>query len=149
MVRAYRWLHHEWMATRAEIAFVVIGVLVAWSIVLSLYVLAGKPAGDLPVIGGDTQQIVPASGPEGFPVEPFCKDPATQIKALTTPDAPGITYQMLRLRDGVPEAVIWPAGEHGDNLVATRYWYDDNHVQQSQTATVTPAARRCVETKAK
>ena len=106
-----------------------------------------------PAVGIDTQpsevKVVPASGPEGFPVEVFCKDDATQVKAIPNPDADGITYQLMRVRDRVPEAVVWASGINGDNLGATYYWYDDQNVQQSRAAVVTPGARRCIEDKAK
>lgn len=120
---------------------------------IALAALAIYTRPDVPVIGSPPatteEKVVASTGAEGFPVDLFCNDDGTQVKALPNPDASGVTYQLVRVRDGVPEAVIWPSGAHGDNLAATHYWYDDEKVQQSEPAIVTPAARRCVEEKAK
>lgn len=118
---------------------------------VALAVVYSRP--DVPVVGQPPatteEKIVAATGAEGFPVETFCKDPLTQVKPLENPPGvSGLTFQLVRLRDGVQEAVIWQSGEHGDNLGAIRYWFDENGVQQSANAVVTSRARDCIQEKA-
>jgi hypothetical protein len=127
---------------------VLVAIVVSFIALLLVYTRAEVPIVGVQAPATTEQHIVAATGAEGFPVEAFCKDAATQVKALPNPDASGITYQLLRTRDNVPEAVIWAAGLQGDNLSATHYWFDDQHVQQSEPAVVTPGARRCIEGKA-
>lgn len=66
---------------------------------------------------GHTIEIVPATGEQGFPAELFCSDPETAVSLLLVPDGSGETYQLVRVRNLVPEAVVWPsmlAGPYDD-----------------------------------
>ena len=147
MRNAYSWIHHTWLATRAEIAFVVLLVLIGWSVVLSLYVVSGKPAGDLPVIGGDTVERVPATGEQGFNTAVFCDDPLTKVATSLAPDASGITYVLSRVKDGVTESVVLTF-DQTDEVVYAKHFFDRSG-QQSEPAFVTDDARDCIEDKAK
>ena len=99
-------------------------------------------------VGGKGNVVtVPATGVEGFPVDLFCADPLTTVQDFEAPDASGITYQLLRVRDGKTETVVIVMGANGDTRVATHY-YDSLVGQQSEPAFVNEKARECIEDKA-
>lgn len=129
------------------VAFLTVAAII---IAASFYALAGKPAGQVPIVGGDTNQIVvaPASGVAGFDVAAFCADPLTTVKAFLAPDASGTTYQLTRTRDGKAESVTAVLAPDGSVKVATHY-YETNLGQQSEVADLTAAAQSCIQKKAK
>lgn len=124
------------LAVSIATAFIVIGV-----------VYKGAPAVGIDTRPAEDVTIVPATGDEGFPVETFCQDDKTTVKAIPAPDASGVTYQMLRVRDGVTETVRVVTNAQDEVAVGTHYW-DQDGVQQDEPAVVTQAARECIDTKA-
>ena len=83
--------------------------------------------------------IVAASGLPAFPVETFCMDPMTEVLALPAPDSSATTFQLLRVRGGVPESLVWIEG----NAVGTHF-YQGADIQQSNVASVSAAAVACI-----
>lgn len=110
----------------------------------------------LPVLGADTTpvtddktvKIVPAQGETGFPVETFCRDPLTKVTVTPNPDASGITYQLVRVKDSITESVVYTTGPDDANRAATHY-KDVAGTQESEPAFVNDKARDCLEDKAK
>jgi len=105
---------------------------------------------DVPGVGklpATTEEIVPTSGLEGFPVEEFCEDPATEVKYSIIPHV-GFSHELLRLKDGVTELVTISITEEGEVLPGTHY-YDTNVGQQSEPAIAGDGAVRCIEDKRK
>ena len=108
-----------------------------------LVALVGLPEAGIdvtPTRDDVTIKVVPASGIEGFKVAVFCSDPQTKVTALPAPDATGLTYQLLRIVNGVTETVVWVTGTR----TATHY-YDSTVGQQSEPAIISDAAKECVE----
>ena len=111
----------------------------------------------LPVGGVDTTpasddvniKTVPASGVGGFQVAEFCADTATKVRGpIAAPDASGNTYELLRVRSSITETVIIVMGPDGNTRVATHY-FDTVGGQASEPATVSEAARDCINRKAR
>lgn len=139
-------LHRMWMEARAEIlTAAIVGVIVS-QVVMGAYVLSGQPAGNLPGTGDTIQNVVPATGDQGFNAETFCSDPETNVSKAISPDATGVTYEMKRVRDGVSETVTVVLAQTGDVLYA-KHFYDQGGVQQSQPAFVDGSVIRCLERK--
>lgn len=139
-------LHRMWMEARAEIlTAAIVGVIVS-QVVMGAYVLSGQPAGNLPGTGDTIQNVVPATGDQGFNAETFCSDPETSVSKAISPDATGVTYEMKRVRDGVSETVTVVLAQTGDVLYA-KHFYDQDGVQQSQPAFVDDDVKRCIEKK--
>lgn len=86
---------------------------------------------------------VPASGLEGFNVDAFCDDPETRVAVFLAPDASGTTYQLSRVRDNVPEAVVVVKSIDGETRMAKHY-YTAEAGQQSEDAVVTEGAWTCI-----
>ena len=122
-------------------------------IALAALVLAvgASRVSDEPIPGSHTTEvkIVPATGAEGFPVEAFCNDPLTKVDELPAPDASGITYQLLRIKDAKAETVIWTTGPTNDSSIAKHFYYGDDGKQREESAIVTAKARECIERKAR
>lgn len=116
-------------------------LLAAAAVVIAL--TAGPEVTDVTPLRDDkTVRVVPASGEQGFPVEAFCLDKLTKVSEFPAPDSSGVTYQLLRVKDGVTESVIVSPGG------AKRYW-DAPEGQQSEPAFVTAKAEKCISDKAK
>ena len=94
----------------------------------------------------ESVNVVPASGPAGFPVEAFACDDATTVRATVTPD--GISYEVLRVKDNVPELVVWVPGDGPDNPLATWYHLASDGTQLADTAIVNPRAAGCIRERA-
>ena len=109
--------------------------------VLAVVVVYSRPIPALIPATTETH-IVPATGEQGFPVETFCEDSKTTVKEKEHPDESGTTYELIRIRDGVIESVVWTSGPDGDNPIATHYAYLGD--QQREQATVTKEARECI-----
>ena len=108
-------------------------------------ILNGAASVDVTPLNDDvTRNVLPASGIEGFPGAVFCNDPQTIVTALPAPDASGLTYQLLRIVNGVTETVVWVSGSR----TATHY-YDSTVGQQSEPAVIDNDAKRCIEGKAR
>lgn len=88
-------------------------------------------------------KIIAATGSGLYDVEPFCNDPLTEVFASPSPDNE-ITYELLRVRDGKQEAVIW----NGHTPGATHWWFDGGE-QNSEPALVNGDAEKCIRDKAK
>lgn len=88
--------------------------------------------------------IVPATvGVEAYSVKDFCNDPMTKVTSFLAPDASGVTYQLTRVRDSKPEAVIVVRGIDGETRIAKHYWQTEVG-QQSEAAVVTEEAWTCI-----
>lgn len=122
---------------------IAIGVTVAWLVALTVYVQAlDKPAGNVPIIGGDTYKVVASTGSESFDVEAFCNDRLTTVEPSAAPDVSGEIYVLQRVRDGVAESVLAIEGVR----FATHY-YSSPSGQQSQTGVVSDKAWSCIRSK--
>ena len=92
----------------------------------------------------ETVHVVPATGEHGFPVEVFCEDDATEITVTVLQDV-GESFEALRIKDGVPELVVWNTDET-DNRLAT-YYFMEAGIQQSAVAVVNDDAAECMREK--
>lgn len=73
-------------------------------------------------VGAPDNVIVPNTGIEGWKALEFCKDPKTEVQAFNSPDASGITYQMMRVRDGVPESATFVYSPTGQMVIGKHYF---------------------------
>ena len=105
----------------------------------------------LPAAGVDTTPtasdapIVPASGVPGYSTAhtlAFCRDTDTKVAASPAPEV-GVVYSLTRDKSGVVESVIITANDQG---IGTHY-YETAVGQQSETAAVDGAVRKCIEDK--
>lgn len=116
---------------------------------LLITITANQVGAPVPGTGGDTIRIVPASGVEGFNTERFCADPLTQVRQFISPDASGVTYQLMRVRDGVAETVTVVYAADSSVLVAQHYYDTATAGQQSEPAILNVEAQKCMRGKAK
>lgn len=117
-------------------------------ILLGAYSVAGKFAGQVPIVGGDTLNIVPTTGDQGYPVLEFCQDAATVVtKSISPPDSTfAANYTLDRSKDGVHEVVdVGVYADPAKQPVATHY--DSANVPRD--ADVTKDAMRCITSKVK
>lgn len=121
--------------------------LVSAALIIFLVVLPGLGADTTPISDDKTVRQVPSEGDTGFPVEFFCQDSDTKVTALPAPDASGITYQLVRVKNGVTESVIYNTGPSDSSRVATHY-FDQAGQQQSEPAFVNDKAKDCIERRA-
>jgi hypothetical protein len=129
-LRGYGWL----VSLIASIVVCVVTVVVIYS---RAPAVVGIP---LP----ETVEEVPSTGAQGFPVDVFCEDAATEVTVTVLQDV-GESFEALRIKDGVPELVVWNTDET-DNRLAT-YYFMDAGVQQSGVAVVNDAAATCMREK--
>lgn len=117
------------------------------ALVVSIVVLVVVFTRPVDVIPTTTQQnILPATGEQGFNAKTFCEDSLTSVSKVIAPDASGVTYQMQRVKDGVSETVTIVLAQTHDVLFATHYW-DTPNGQQSEPAFVDEGVEKCLERK--
>ena len=97
--------------------------------------------------GAQLTRVVPATGIEGFNTSFFCNEDLTKVKPKLIPDV-GISYELLRVKDGVAESVTIIIALDSKVLVSTHY-YDTTQGQQSEPAVVDKATLDCLARKAK
>ena len=143
-------LYGGWSFRRAFKDYGWMLALVVAAAALTLVVGASR-ATNTPIPGAESTEVkvVAATGAEGFPVEAFCNDPLTKVAELPAPDASGITYQLLRIRDGKSETVVWTTGPTSNSPIAKHFYYDEAGKQQNEAAIVTAGAKNCIEEKAR
>ncbi len=116
------------------------------AVLLVVYVILGEPSGvDVPV-GEKADNIVASTGIDGFPVADFCNDPLTKVDPFVAPDASGVTYQLLRVRNGVTETVIVVLDKDG-SVVVGKHYFDAADGQHVEPAFLTDSARNCLKKK--
>lgn len=130
-----------------EAIFHVVVFAVSVTALLLAYAALGKPAGQVPLVGGNDVHVVPASGVDGFNTAVFCADPLTKVRLFPSPDSAGKTYQLTRVRDNVTESVVYVLNPDDSTRLATHY-YDSSVGQQSGPAVITQEARDCIAKKA-
>lgn len=86
----------------------------------------------------DDETEVPAIGEEGYNTAQFCDDKLTEITYKPIPDG-GKLYQLLRVKDGIQESVVW-----NDAAPSGTYFGD-----RDRPAHITDKARTCIENKGK
>lgn len=135
-LRAYA----ETMGLRGAINTLLAGAALAVAL-FALYQVSGDPVGDLP--GTEETKIIAATGSGLYDVEPFCDDPLTKVYASPAPNN-DITYELVRVRDGKQEAVIW-----NGHTAGAEHWWFVGAVQNSEPALVNADAEDCIKDKAK
>lgn len=95
-----------------EALYHVVVVLALLVLGFSVYSLAHKPLGQVPIVGGDTIKVVPTTGEAGYPVAEFCDNQvgaALTVKKVlfVSPDAAPLSaeYTLDRVLNGVHELV--------------------------------------------
>ncbi len=126
------------------IIFAVLCALILAVVVILLIYTRPVPA----VIPATTEEnVVPATGEQGFNTKEFCNDNATTVVRTIAPDASGATYELKRLKNGVSETVAVVLAPTSDVLYAKHFW--DQNGQQTEPAYVDDDAKRCIVGKAR
>lgn len=120
---------------------------IGWLVVLSLYVVAGKPLGQVPVVGGDNITTIAREPGTGYDVNKFCADPTTKVsKDFIQPESGGDSYTATR----GTEVIRWRSksitGE--DNPAATHYYIDNTSKQVDEVVEMNQEAAKCFLKKA-
>lgn len=127
---------------------VAILTLIVWSAGLTFYVVAGRPWGNIPIIGGDTvvKKFVPAAGAEGYTTEAslaFCNDPLTHLNNASPVPGVGTNYELKRVINNIPELLQVTVPEDGSQSLG-KHSYNTSAGPQTQLAIISDEVITCI-----